>query len=137
MESLEKAEPAQIEAVPDIGSATAQSLAGFFRQDETRRALHELYEAGVAAEPMPARRRAGPLAGRRFVFTGALRYYTRQEAAQLVQERGGSATATVSDKVDYVVVGRDPGRKLEEAKKKNIRVIDEKAFQKLVKPNGE
>jgi DNA ligase (NAD+) len=135
MESLEKAELAEIEAVPDIGSATAQSLAGFFRQDETRRALHELYEAGVAAAPMPARRHAGPLAGRRFVFTGALRHYTRQEAAQLVQERGGSATATVSDKVDYVVVGRDPGRKLGDAKTRDLRVIDERAFRKLINDN--
>ncbi len=49
-----------------------------------------------------------------------------------MEELGGIATETVSDKVDYVVVGRDPGRKLDEAEKKNVKTIKEKAFQKLV-----
>ncbi len=132
METLEKAELREMEAVADIGATTAQSLYNFFHQNETRRALHQLYNVGVVVEPMPARRRQGPLEGRRFVFTGELEGYTRDEAARRVEELGGSATETVSDKVDYVVVGRDPGRKLDEAKKKNVKTIQEKAFQKLV-----
>jgi DNA ligase (NAD+) len=132
MESLENAGLRNIEAVPEIGSVTAQSLYDFFRQDQTRNALHQLYEVGVEVEPMPSRRRQGPLEGRRFVFTGELQQFTRQEAEQLVEQRGGSAASTVSDDVDYLVVGRDPGRKLDEAKRKNVKTINEKAFQKLI-----
>jgi DNA ligase (NAD+) len=132
MKALEKAELGKIEAVEDIGSATAQGLYSFFHQEETRQALHQLYDAGVEVEPMPARPRKGPLEGKRFVFTGELEGYTRQEAAQQVEHLGGAATVTVSDKVDYVVVGHDPGRKLDEAKRKNVKTIDEKAFRKLV-----
>ena len=82
---------------------------------------------------MPARQRQGPLEGQRFVFTGELQQYTREEAARRVEQLGGVATEAVSDHVDYVVVGRDPGRKLSQAKKKkNVQTIKENAFQKLV-----
>jgi DNA ligase (NAD+) len=91
-----------------------------------------LYEVGVEVEPMPSRRRPGPWEGKRFVFTGELERYTRQEAQQLVEQRGGLVASTVSDDVDYVVVGRDPGRKLEEARRKNVKIINEKAFQRLI-----
>ncbi len=132
MEALENAGLGDIEAVAEIGSVTAQSLYDFFHQDQTRKALHELYGVGVEVEPMPSRWRRGPLEGKRFVFTGELEQYTRQEAEQLVQQRGGSAASTVSSDVDYVVVGRDPGRKFDEAKRKNLKTINEKAFQKLI-----
>ncbi len=132
MKALEQARLEDLEAVADLGATTAQSLYNFFHQNETRRALHELYDVGGVVEPMPARRRRGPLEGKRFVFTGELEGYTRDEAARRVEALGGLATETVSDTVDYVVVGRDPGRKLDEAKKKNVTTIREKAFQKLV-----
>lgn len=132
MAALEEAERKEIEAVEDLGSVTAQSLYTFLRQDETRNALHQLYEVGVEVESMSSRRRKGPLEGKRFVFTGELQRYTRQEAAQRVEQLGGAAASTVSDDVDYVVVGHDPGRKLSEAKRKNVKTIDEKTFQKLV-----
>ncbi len=132
MEALENARLGDLEAVTEIGSVTAQSLYDFFHQDQTRKALHQLYEMGVEVEPMPSVRRPGPLEGKRFVFTGELEQYTRQEAQQLVEQRGGLVASTVSDDVDYVVVGRDPGRKLEEARRKNVKIINEKAFQKLI-----
>jgi DNA ligase (NAD+) len=132
MEALEEAQLKEIEAVEDLGSVTAQSLYAFLYQDETRNALHQLYEVGVEVESMPSRRRKGPLEGKRFVFTGELQRYTRQEAAQRVEQLGGAAASTVSDDVDYVVVGHDPGRKLGEAKRKNVKTIDERTFQKLV-----
>jgi len=132
VEALEKARLQDIEAVPGLGSVTAQSLYDFLHQEQTRQALHELYEVGVEVEPMPSRRRPGPLEGKRFVFTGELERYTRQEAEQLVEQQGGSTASTVSDDVNYVVVGRDPGRKLDVARRKNVKTIDEKAFQRLI-----
>ncbi len=133
METLERASLPDIEAVEGIGTVVAQSLHSFFQQDQTCAALHQLYEVGVEVEPMPSRQPKGPLAGKRFVFTGELQQYTRDEAAQRVEQLGGVTTTTVSDNVDYVVVGRDPGRKLDEAKKKNVKTINERAFQKLVR----
>jgi DNA ligase (NAD+) len=132
MAMLERARLQDLEAVPDLGSVTAQSLYDFFHQDRTRKALHQLYEVGVEMEPMPSRRRPGPLEGKRFVFTGELEQYTRQEAQRLVEQQGGIAVTAVSGNVDYLVVGRDPGRKLDEARGKNVKTINEKTFRKLI-----
>jgi DNA ligase (NAD+) len=132
MEALEKAGLEDFQSIAGIGSTVAQSLRDFFRQEQTRKGLRQLYDVGVEVEPMPARQPHGPLEGKRFVFTGELESYTRDEAARRVQQLGGVATETVSDNVDYVVVGHDPGRKLDEAKKRNIKTIKEKAFRRMI-----
>jgi DNA ligase (NAD+) len=49
-----------------------------------------------------------------------------------VEILGGRATSSVSGETDYVVVGKDPGSKLEEARKRKIRVIEEKEFKKMI-----
>jgi NAD-dependent DNA ligase len=44
----------------------------------------------------------------------------------------GRATSRVSGATDYVVAGENPGNKLDEAKKQNLNIIDEKEFKKLI-----
>jgi len=59
----------------------------------------------------------GPLKGLTFVFTGTLTSMSRGDAAKLVQSLGGKVASSVSKNVDYVVVGEDPGSKLDKAQK--------------------
>jgi DNA ligase (NAD+) len=75
---------------------------------------------------------AGALAGLTFVFTGALRDFTRDEARAEVERRGGRATDSVSGRTDYVVIGADPGAKRAEAESQGVRVIDEEGFKRLL-----
>lgn len=72
------------------------------------------------------------LAGKSFVFTGGLESLTRDEAQELVLRLGGRVTSSVSKKTDYVVVGKDPGSKYDEARKLGVKILDEAAFRKLV-----
>ena len=72
------------------------------------------------------------LEGRTFVFTGSLPNWTRSQAKRLVEGRGGRATSSVSGRTDYVVVGRNPGRTLDDARSSGAKVIDETAFGKMV-----
>ena len=91
-----------------------------------------LEKAGVKVQEMPSDKKASPLEGKTFVFTGKLESRTREEVQRLVEDLGGRATSSVSGETDYVVEGENPGSNLEEAKKKNVRVLDEKAFEKLI-----
>ncbi len=131
-ETLRKAKLEELESVETIGHATAQSIYNFFQEEQTRRVLKELLDAGVEVQPMPAGKAKGPLEGKTLVFTGELEGYTRDEAERRVKDLGGTVTSTVSDNTDYVVVGRDPGRKREEARKRNVKTIHEKEFRKLM-----
>jgi DNA ligase (NAD+) len=71
------------------------------------------------------------LAGKSFVFTGTLSTLTRNEAREIVESLGASATDSVTKTTDYVVTGESPGSKLEKARAAGIKIIEEKDFLKL------
>ena len=77
------------------------------------------------------RRDKQPLQGKTFVFTGTLARFTRDQAREEVEALGGRATSSVSGETDYVVIGAQPGSKLEDAKQ-HIKRIDEDAFIALI-----
>jgi DNA ligase (NAD+) len=131
MDRLARAAEAQLAAVHGIGPRIAASVAVFFRQPENLRLVQALRQAGVKMEEESS---AGPkpLLGKTFVLTGGLTRMTRDEAKAAVQRLGGRVTSSVSKKTDYVVVGADPGSKVEEARRLGIPTLDEEAFQALL-----
>jgi DNA polymerase (family 10) len=62
-----------------------------------------------------------------------LESYTRSEAKDLVESLGGRATSSISGETDFLVLGENPGSKLDEAKKHQVKIIDEEEFRKMVK----
>jgi DNA ligase (NAD+) len=132
MEPLAKAALGELRHVQEVGPEIARSVHRFFQQKENRRVLKQLYETGIQVELMPAVAGEGPLEGTTFVFTGELERYSRDEAQRIVEDLGGRATSSVSGNTDYVVVGADPGSKLDEARRRNVKTIDEKRFSKLI-----
>jgi len=79
------------------------------------------------------RKATGPLAGKTFVLTGTLETMTRGEAEERIRELGGVPSSNVSKKIDYLVVGADPGSKLEKAQRLKVPVLDEAAFRDLIR----
>jgi DNA ligase (NAD+) len=68
-----------------------------------------------------------------FVFTGGLDQFSREDAKTLVENLGGSVSSSVSKQTSYVVAGREPGSKLEQATKLGVQILSEQEFQELVK----
>ena len=71
-------------------------------------------------------------AGKTFVLTGSLEEFTRTEAANLIKERGGKVSSSVSKKTDFVLVGEDPGSKYDKAQKLGVAILDEKSFKAML-----
>jgi len=132
LEALRAADATTLEALPEIGPEIAAAVVHFFADDANRRVLDKLRTAGV--EPLPpggeGRR---PLAGTTFVFTGALADFTRSEAEARVEALGGRATGSVSGETDYLVVGGDPGAKLDEAREEGVTILEEGDFNRLLR----
>jgi len=123
----------EIRDVEGVGPTIAESVTMFFRQPQNVRLVRALLQLGVQPAA-PARARGGPLAGKQVVITGTLSRFTRSQAEQLVRERGGTVGSTVSRKTDILVVGQDPGAKLEKARKLNVRTLTEAEFLALLGP---
>jgi len=132
MDELFRATQEELEAIPEIGPRTAQSIVLFFREKKNRKLLEKLRKLGVQMGKVEERKEGGPLAGKKFVFTGGLEHYSRDEARELVESLGARAVSSVSKKVDYVVAGKDPGSKYEKAKALGVRILNEEEFRELI-----
>jgi DNA ligase (NAD+) len=59
--------------------------------------------------------------------------YTRSSIKEKIMDYGGKVTSSVSKNTDYLLYGEDAGSKLEKAKKLDIKLLDEEAFEKMLK----
>ncbi|MBI3781738.1 MAG: NAD-dependent DNA ligase LigA [candidate division NC10 bacterium] len=132
MDRLEKAPEEELAEIYGIGPRIAQSVALYFRQPENRRQIEQLRKAGVKMREEGVTAGPRPLAGKIFVLTGGLEGFSRDEAKELIVRQGGRVTSSVSKKTDYVVVGKDPGSKDDDAKRLGVPTLDEAAFKKLI-----
>jgi DNA ligase (NAD+) len=130
-------------AVDDVGPTIAASLRDWFAVDWHEEIVRKWRDAGVdLADPgftggvLAAREgaaaAAGPLAGVTVVITGTLEGFTRDEAAEAVQQRGGKVAGSVSKKTGFVVAGENPGSKQDKAVLLGVPVLDEEGFGVLL-----
>jgi len=120
--------------VHEVGPVVAQSIHTFFHNPKNLKVMEKLKSGGVVF-PVEAKGTTGaPLSGRTFVLTGGLDAFTRDEARKLIEGMGGRVSSSVSRKTDFVVVGKDPGSKYDEARRLGIRTLDEEEFKEMVGP---
>jgi DNA ligase (NAD+) len=130
--ALARASREELMEIETIGPKIADSILAFFRQEDNRRIIERLEQAGVRLEETTIKALNLPLSGKEFVVTGRLESYSRQEAEAKIKELGGTAKGNVTKKTDYVVAGADPGSKLTRAQEMGIEVLDEEGFKKLL-----
>jgi DNA ligase (NAD+) len=134
IEALEQASKDDLERVYEIGPKLAESVYQFLRQPENRALIERLRAAGFSmkAETTEAQSGQQHLSGKTFVLTGTLDTMTREEAAALIEARGGRVSSSVSKKTNFVVAGRDSGSKLEKARSLGVEVLDEQQLRAML-----
>jgi DNA ligase (NAD+) len=128
-DELKAATVEDLNTVEGIGPEIAQSVFEWFHDDENLKLLDKLREGGVrmkdeAPEPTPE----GPLTGSTIVITGGLASMSRGEAEEAAKQAGAKITSSVSKKTTFVVVGENPGSKLDKATQLGVETIDEDEF---------
>ena len=137
IEALENAREDEISAIQGIGPEIARSVRAYLDVGQNRELVHRLQAAGLQLQGDRRSPPAGPFAGRTFVITGTLPTLSRKEAEECIERRGGKVISSVSSKTSYLLVGEDPGSKLQKAQDLGVSRITEEELRRLAGDKAE
>ncbi|MGB0911564.1 MAG: NAD-dependent DNA ligase LigA [Nitrospirales bacterium] len=134
---LQDAKKEELELIHEIGPEIASSVEGFFQESRNLSVLQRMEELGVSVEVLDtaAISSGQPLSGKIFVLTGTLEGFSRQEAKEKIEARGGRVTSSVSKQTHYVVAGTDPGSKFDKAQSLGVTILNEESLVTLLDEN--
>jgi DNA ligase (NAD+) len=130
-DALANASEEELTAIDDVGAVTAAYIRRWMDDPQSKDLIARLQAAGInmTCKDKPLDNR---FAGMTFVLTGALERFTREEAGEMIEKRGGKSAGSVSKKTTYVVAGENAGSKLRKAQKLGIPVLSEEEFLALL-----
>ena len=123
-------------SVKGIGEKAGSSLSEWFGNDRNKIGLEKMERLGVRVvfdeEPVVSASASSLVFGKTFVLTGELERFTRDEAKDMIRKKGGNVASSVSKNTDFLLVGANPGSKLEKARDLGVRVLDERDFLGII-----
>ncbi len=131
IDELAKASFAQLNIIPEIGPTIAESVVNFFSLSRTREVIEKLKKAGINLV-RKEEKVSDALKGLTFVVTGTLKGYTRKEIEDTIKKYGGRVASSVSRLTNYLIVGENPGSKLDKARQLGVKTITEEEFNKMI-----
>lgn len=135
LDALANASYETLQDIEGIGPEVARSIVEYFRNPKTREILEKLKKAGVKTEEKVTK--YDVLRGLTFAVTGTLRRFTREEILEFLEKMGAKVVDNVSRNVNYLIVGENPGSKLEKAKALRVKTMSEEEFLHFLKDRAE
>ena len=132
IEAIDKATEEELSSVDGVGPTIAASIREWFAVDWHREVVRKWAEAGVRMAEEAVEEGPRPLEGLSVVVTGTLGGFSRDQAAEAIQSRGGKVSGSVSKKTAFVVVGDNPGSKADKAASLKVPMLDEEGFRVLL-----
>ena len=122
-----------LEELDGIGETQIQSLENFFSNPTNIRITKELIQK-LKINNFAGQNKDGKFSNKKLMFTGGFKNMSRSEAKAIVEENGGKVLGTISKKLDILIVGdsKPTKKKIEQAKKLNIKIILEKDWNKIL-----
>lgn len=132
LEALRGATEEELLKIPDIGLTVSESILAYFADEDNLKQLNDFKALGV--RPVYINHDNAPLKGQSFVVTGTLTDMGREEAEDLLREKGATVTSSVTKNTTALIAGAKPGAsKVTKAEKLGIKVISEAEFRELIK----
>ena len=134
IEAMQKADKEELSEIDGIGEVLGEAFSSYFAKEKNRKQLEELLKE-LEIEKQPADSREQKLSGMVFVITGSLEHFAnRNEMKELIEERGGKVTGSVTGKTTYLInndITSNSGKN-KKAKELEIPIISEEDFLKML-----
>lgn len=132
LENLMLASKEELNAINDIGPILAESIYSFFKDEDNLKEIDHLKELGINTKYHGvAEKLHEAITNKKFVITGTIEKYTRDELKELIDAHGGKAQESVSKKTDAVIVGENPGSKYDKALELGIPIWTEETLKSM------
>lgn len=115
--------------IEGIGDITAKSILEFFNNKSNIEKLNKLKFHGVNTE---CRISNSGKSKNTFVITGKFEKYSRNDIISVIENVGGTVSSSVSKKTNFLICGTDPGKKLLDAKRFDIKIVYENEFDNFI-----
>ena len=130
---LMAADETELTAIDEIGPIMAASIAGWFAKAPNKELIRRLADAGVDLQGEGGKETAaGALSGKTVVISGTLPGIGREEAKALLEAHGAKVSGSVSRKTDYLLLGENPGSKLDKANALGVPAVSWEQMQALM-----
>lgn len=115
--------------IPDIGPILIQNLKAYFSDPDYLQIINELKDIGLNMNYIGESIKENEnFLNKKFVVTGTLKNYSRNEIQSLIELNGGIWTTSVTKNTDVVIVGETPGSKYDKAVELNISIWNEETL---------
>ena len=116
-----------------IGETQIESIKNFFLNETDANIIKELiYKLSIKNYVTPSSK--GKFSNKKFMFTGSFQNMSRSEAKTIAESNGGKVLGSISNKLDFLVVGdkKPTKRKIDQAKELKIKIVLEKDWIKIL-----
>ncbi len=130
IDNLMQADQETLEAIPDIGNILATNIYNYFQNNQAF--IAELKNIGInMAEAASERKQNDLITGKKFVITGTINDYTRNEIKDILENYDGIVSESVSKNTDVVIVGENPGSKYDKAVQLKVEIWNEEKLKEI------
>ncbi len=133
LDALSKSSQEDLEKIPEVGPIVAEAISNYFRSPQAQKLIERLKFSNLNFKEPPKKTSNSPFSDKVVLFTGELASHSRAEAEALVRDLGAQTASQVTKKVNLLVMGSNPGSKVDKAKKMNIPTIGEEEFLRLLR----
>jgi len=121
-----------LEDIDGIGPIVAKKIVTWFEENKNIELVDKFSELKIGTTSEDENITTNSLEGKIFVITGSFGEYNRNEIESIIKNNGGKVSSKVSSKTDNLILGSNPGSKLEDAQKNNLEIINISELLKLI-----
>ncbi len=130
-ENFKNAKIEDINNIFTFGDVMSEAIVEYFENDNNLQIIQKLFDSGVKIKEY-VQKSTQKLSSMTFVLTGTLPTLSREDATKIIEDNGGQVSSSVSKKTDFVLLGENPGSKLQKAQELGIKIIIEAELKKMV-----